>query len=269
MTTNYYPERILCLTEETTETLYLLEEEDRIIGISGFTVRPKRARKEKPIVSTFIDAKIEVILDLKPDLVIGFSDIQADIARELIARGITVWINNYRSVTEIYKMMFQLGSLVGKADRARELIEGYRHTIQSSCAANRAAVTKPRIYFEEWGDPLITGIQWVSELVELAGGIDIFRDLEDTSLAKNRIIADPGTVIERNPDIIIGSWCGKKFRPERVTARPGWDRIAAVQNGELHEINSSIILQPGPAAVTEGIAALVKIVSDWQAGQGT
>ncbi|MGB3548386.1 MAG: cobalamin-binding protein [Saprospiraceae bacterium] len=267
MTSNYYPERILCLTEETTETLYLLGEEDRIIGISGFTVRPKRARKEKPIVSTFIDAKIEVILDLKPDLVIGFSDIQADIAQELIARGITVWINNYRSVAEIYKMMFQLGSLVGKADRARELIEGYRQTIQSSCAANRAAAVKPRVYFEEWGDPLITGIQWVSELVELAGGIDIFRDLKDTSLAKNRIIADPGTVIERNPDIIIGSWCGKKFRPERVTARAGWDKISAVQNGELHEINSSIILQPGPAAVTEGIAALAKIIGDWQAKQ--
>jgi iron complex transport system substrate-binding protein len=261
--TDNFPKRIVCLTEEPTETLYLLGEQERIVGISGFTVRPLQARKEKPIVSAFTSANIEKIIALKPDLVIGFSDIQAGIAKELIACGITVWINNYRDVNGIFDMMIQLGSLVGKAGRASELVNGYEKDIEEIYKTGNAEDIKPKVYFEEWFDPLISGIGWVSELIELAGGIDIFRENQTASLAKDRIIADKNEVVERNPDIIIASWCGKKFKKEKLVSRENWDRINAVKNDFIFEIKSSVILQPGPAAVTEGIRQIAAIIHQW------
>jgi len=262
---NFFPKRIICLTEEPTETLYLLGEEQRIVGISGFTVRPKRARKEKPKVSAFISAQIDTILDLEPDLVIGFSDIQADIAKELIAKGITVWINNHRSVAEIYKMIVQLGSVVGKANEAIALVNQFQAEMEKMCSVNQAEAVKPKVYFEEWYDPLISGIRWVSELIELAGGIDIFSEFQAGSLAKDRIIADPNEVIRRDPDIIIGSWCGKKFKKERLIARENWDSITAVKHDDIFEIKSEYILQPGPAAVTAGVQQIAAIIEQWHA----
>lgn len=261
---DHFPSRIICLTEEPTETLYLLGEEDRIVGISGFTMRPARARKEKPKVSAFTSAKIDEILDLNPDLVIGFSDIQADIAKELIAKGITVWINNHRSVEDIYKMIVQLGSLVGKQDQAISFIQGFKTEIDQLCKKNQAASIKPRIYFEEWYNPLISGIRWVSELIEIAGGVDIFSEFQTSSLAKDRIIANSDEVVKRNPDIIIASWCGKMFKKDRMVSRPGWNTINAVKHDQIFEIKSEVILQPGPAAVTEGIKQIVNIIEDWQ-----
>jgi iron complex transport system substrate-binding protein len=260
---HYFPQRIVCLTEEPTETLYLLGEESRIVGISGFTVRPVQARKEKPRVSAFIRADIEKILALEPDLVIGFSDIQADIAKELIARGITVWINNHRSVEGIFKMIAQIGSLVGKIDAANNLINQFKNEIKKICDTNKGKEPKPKIYFEEWYDPLISGIRWVSELIELAGGVDIFKEYQNASLAKDRIIADTNEVVKRNPDIIIASWCGKKFKKEQLVKREHWRDINAVKNDFIFEIKSSIILQPGPAAVTEGIKELAGIITKW------
>lgn len=260
---NYAPSRIICLTEEPTEMLYLLGEEDRIVGISGFTMRPARARKEKPKVSTFIDAQFEEIIDLKPDLVIGFSDIQAEIAKELISRGITVWINNHRSVEDILKMMVQLGALVGKRAQAEEIVDGVQRQISKISNDVASWPKKPKVYFEEWFDPLITGIQWVAEIVRIAGGEDVFPEMSNQSLAKNRIIADPDTVIPKNPDIILASWCGKKFKKDKLVTRPGWDQIRAVQTDQIFEIESEIILQPGPASVMEGIPLLHKIFSDW------
>jgi iron complex transport system substrate-binding protein len=263
---SFYPERIICLTEETTETLYLLGEQDRIVGISGFTVRPAKARKEKPKVSAFIDADIEMILALKPDLVIGFSDIQANIAKELIARGITVWVNNYRSVHGIYSMMMQIGALVGKAEMAGALIRQMQQGIAEIQQRN-AHLPKPKVYFEEWFDPLISGIAWVSEIVELAGGIDIYRHKQHASLAKDRIIANPAEVVSLNPDIIIASWCGKKFKKDKLLARENWNTITAVKNDFIFEIKSSDILQPGPAALTDGIRQIADIVQRWH-GRG-
>jgi iron complex transport system substrate-binding protein len=260
---HYFPQRIVCLTEEPTETLYLLGEQDRIVGISGFTVRPARARKEKPKVSAFVSADIEKITALEPDLVIGFSDIQADIARELIAKGITVWINNYRSVEGIFNMIAQIGSLVGKIEAANDLINQFKNDIQNICDANKSKEPKPKIYFEEWYEPLISGIRWVSELIELAGGVDIFAENQNASLAKDRIIPDTSEVLKRNPDIIIASWCGKKFKKEQLTTRENWCNINAVKNDFIFEIKSSIILQPGPAAVTEGIKELARIINKW------
>ncbi|MEM8899144.1 MAG: cobalamin-binding protein [Bacteroidota bacterium] len=264
---DFFPKRIVCLTEEPTETLYLLGEEERIVGITGFTVRPKRARKEKPKVSAFTSAKIDQILALQPDLVIGFSDIQAEIARELIAKGVTVWINNYRSVEEIYKMIVQLGSLVGKQHEAVSLVNQFQEVLKKSCAPYQSKAVKPRIYFEEWYDPLISGIRWVSELIELAGGVDIFSEFQHTSLAKDRIIADQAEVVRRNPDIIIASWCGKKFKKDRLVSREKWDHIAAVKNDYIFEIKSDIILQPGPAAVTEGVQEIISIIGKWHAAK--
>jgi len=259
------PKRIICLTEEPTETLYLLGEQDRIVGISGFTVRPPIARKEKPKVSAFTSAKIGEILKLQPDFVIGFSDIQAEIASELIKHGIEVWISNHRSVEGILDYIRRLGALVGVADRADRLAAGLERRIADVSRQSAAIERRPRVYFEEWDTPQISGIRWVSELVGIAGGDDIFPERAAMPLARDRILADPSEVIRRAPDIIIGSWCGKKFRPMEVAARDGWDAIPAVRGGELHEIKSPIILQPGPAALTEGLDALSCIFRGWAA----
>jgi len=257
------PQRIVCLTEETTEWLYLLGEERRIVGISGYTVRPRRARLEKPKVSAFLRAKIDQIVALKPDCVFGFSDLQADIARDLIQRGIQVTVFNQRSVEEIFSMMFQVAAMVGARERGQELIERIRADHQKFREAAGRLNHKPRIYFEEWDDPPISAIQWVSELIELAGGQDCFPELAIEALGKNRIIADPNQIVQRNPDIIIGSWCGKKFRPETVISRPGWDQINAVRTCQVFEIKSPDILQPGPAALTDGLAQLHQIIVRW------
>lgn len=256
-------QRIVCLTEETTETLYLLGEQDRIVGISGFAVRPRRAREEKPKVSVFTSAKNDEIRRLAPDLVLGFSDLQADIARDLVRAGLEVHIFNHRDVAGILAMIRTLGALVDAADKAGRLASELAGRIEACRAWSRALPRHPRIYFEEWNDPLISGIRWVSELVEIAGGIDCFPELSREPLAKNRIIADPGEVVRRAPDIIVGSWCGKKFRREEVVARPGWDATRAVREGRVFEIPSSSILQPGPAALTDGLDALRKIVESW------
>lgn len=262
-----YPSRIVCLTEETTETLYLLGEQDRIAGISGYTVRPPQARREKPKISAFISAKTDAIIALKPDLVLGFSDLQAGIATDLVRAGLDVHIFNQRTVDGILKMITMLGAMVGASEKANALVVQYQANIDTMRAEAADMKIRPRIYFEEWHDPLISGIGWVSELVEIAGGTDCFRELGAASLAKDRIIADPDEVIRRQPDIIIGSWCGKKFQPKQVRQRPGWDAIPAVRNGALFEIKSPDILQPGPAALTDGLAALHRIVRDWTAKQ--
>jgi iron complex transport system substrate-binding protein len=264
---DFFPKRIICLTEETVETLYLLGEQDRIVGVSGFAVRPPQVRKQKPIVSTFTDADVVKIMALKPDLVIGFSDIQAGIAKELIANGITVWINNYRSVEGIFNMIGQLGSLVGKTAEATALIGQFKKDIDNICDAACKKHDKPKVYFEEWFDPLISGICWVSELIELAGGDDIYKEKQNASLAKDRIIADNNEVVERNPDIIIASWCGKKFKKEKLVTRSNWNKINAVKNDLVFEIKSAIILQPGPAAVTEGIKGIADIIDAWHSSQ--
>lgn len=258
-----FPERIVCLTEETTETLYLLEEDWRIVGISGFTVRPARARKEKPRVSAFTSAKIGRILELEPDLVLGFSDLQADIAAELVRQGIEVHVFNHRSIEEILRMMRMLGGMIGCEEKTARLVARMQESLDEIRASARELPVRPKVYFEEWDEPMITGIQWVSELVELAGGEDCFPEMRQASLAKDRILVDGRPVIERRPDIIIGSWCGKKFRPERVADREGFGEVPAVRNGELHEIKSADILQPGPAALTDGVRQLHRIISNW------
>lgn len=256
------------MTEETTELLYLLGEEDRIVGISGFTVRPPRARKEKPKVSAFTSAKIDKIMALEPDLVLGFSDLQADIASELIRNGVNVYIFNQRSVNEILSMICQLGAMVGAGEKALGWATTAADRIENLKQRANSLNRRPLVYFEEWNDPLMSGIKWVAELIEIAGGIDCFPENSIQSLGKNRIIADPMEVVRRAPDIIIGSWCGKKFRPEQVAARQDWQGIPAVQNNQLWEIKSPLILQPGPAALTEGLDQLVKIVEDWQTVHG-
>ena len=258
------PQRIVCLTEEPTETLYALGEQDRIVGISGFTVRPSIARREKPKVSAFTSAKIGKIMDLKPDFAIGFSDIQADIAAELIRNGVEVWISNHRSVEGILDYIVRLGALVGVPQRAQEYADTLRRDLDAIAHNASSFASRPRVYFEEWDDPMISGIQWVSELVGIAGGDDILPDLASQSLAKGRIMADGSRVIEANPDIIFGSWCGKKFRPDSLASRPGFDAINAVRTGELHEIKSVNILQPGPAALTDGVRELHAIIGAWQ-----
>jgi iron complex transport system substrate-binding protein len=259
------PQRIVCLTEEPTEVLYAIGEQDRIVGISGFTVRPPRARREKPKVSAFTSAKIGEILKLEPDLVIGFSDIQADIARDLIKAGVEVWISNHRSVAGILDYIRRLGALVGATAKAEALAcEAETKIANVERAVSELATSRrPRVYFEEWDEPMISGIRWVAELVRIAGGDDIFPELAEKSLARDRIIADAGEVVRRAPDIILGSWCGKRFRPEKVAARPGWQGIPAVRDAELHEVKSPIILQPGPAALFDGLDALHRIVVEW------
>jgi iron complex transport system substrate-binding protein len=263
-----YPERIVCMTEEPTEVLYAIGESHRIVGISGFTVRPAQARREKPKVSAFTSAKVEQILQLEPDLAIGFSDIQADIAQALIKDGIEVWISNHRSVEGIFGYVRRLGAMVG----AWEKTEPYAAELEAHVARTRKAAAllprRPKVYFEEWDEPQISCIRWVSELIGIAGGDDIFPERAAASLARERIVGDSDEVIARAPDIIIGSWCGKKFRPENVAARKGWAAVPAVRDGELHEIKSPIILQPGPAALTDGLDALHAIISRWSLKSG-
>lgn len=262
------PRRIVCLTEEPTEVLYALGEQERIVGISGFTVRPPRARKEKPRVSAFTSAKIDAILALQPDMAIGFSDIQADIAQALIRAGVEVWISNHRSVAGILDYIRRLGALVG-ADAAAVLYARRAAAHVDAVRAAAAALPRhPRVYFEEWDDPIITGIQWVAELLRIAGGKDVFPELATQPLAKNRILADAGEVVRRDPQIIFGSWCGKRFRPEQVAARPGWDLLGAVRARQVFEIKSPIILQPGPAALFDGLDALHAHIRAWALRDG-
>jgi iron complex transport system substrate-binding protein len=246
-----YPERIVCLTEETTETLYLLGEGHRVVGISGYTVRPPEARA-KPKVSAFISAKFDKIEALTPDLVLTFSDLQADIAAELVRRGLPVFSFNQRSVAEILQMIRVLGGLVGCEDKARALADSLEAGLETIRASARALPRRPRTFFEEWDEPLISGIQWVEELVEIAGGDPIFPELRDKRLAKDRIVA-PAEVLRRRPDVILASWCGKRVKKAAITSRPGWEDVPAVANGHIHEISSTYILQPGPAALTEGV----------------
>ncbi len=258
-----YPQRIVCLTEEPTEVLYALGQEDRIVGISGFTVRPRRARFEKPRVSAFTSAKIDQIMALQPDLAIGFSDMQADIAQALIKQGVEVWISNHRSVDAIYGYVRRLGAMVGVSTAA----DTYARQLEDHVEAVRAQAAllprRPKVYFEEWDEPRISAIRWVSELTGIAGGDDIFPARAAASLGRDRIIANDAEVIDAAPDIIIGSWCGKKFRPEKLAARAGWSDIPAVRDGQLHEIKSPLILQPGPAALTDGLDALAAIIKNW------
>lgn len=260
---NDYPQRLVCLTEETTETLYLLGEQDRIVGISGFTVRPPEARKQKPKVSAFTSAKLDKILALKPDLVFAFSDIQADIVRDLVGQGVNVHVFNHRSVAGILQMIRMLGGMLGVQEKAEALADELAAGLEDIRRVAESLPRRPRVYFEEWDDPQISGIQWVSELVELAGGLDVRGESARASLAKDRIIADPKLVPGLAPDIIFGSWCGKKFRPEKVAARAGWAEVPAVRNGDLYEIKSSIILQPGPAALTDGVRELQRHIRQW------
>jgi iron complex transport system substrate-binding protein len=266
------PQRIVCLTEETTEWLYLLGQEARIVGISGYTVRPRRAREEKPKVSAFLSAKIDKILALNPDCVFGFSDLQADIAAELIRAGVQVTVFNQRSVDEVFGVLYQVAAMVGCAEEGMRRIAEMRHRLVEIRAEvllmQASGKRRPKVFFEEWDEPHISGIRWVSELLGIAGGDDVFPELAKESLGKHRIIADGAEIVRRNPDIILGSWCGKKFRPEKVAARAGWQDVSAVKNGQLFEIKSADILQPGPAALTDGVEQMHKIVLDWMALHG-
>jgi iron complex transport system substrate-binding protein len=255
-----FPERIVCLTEETTETLYLLGEERRIVGISGYTVRPPRARREKPRVSAFLSAKNEKILELKPDLVLGFSDLQADIARDLAKAGLNVVLFNQRSVQEILDTIAMVAALVGASDRGARLVDRLERGLDEIRERAKAFPRRPRVYFEEWDEPMISAIRWVSELVEIAGGEDVFRALSFSRAATGRVVPDGKLVVERQPDVIFGSWCGKKYRPERVAMRPGWQAIPAVRNHELHEVKSAEILQPGPAALSDGVRRIHEVL---------
>jgi iron complex transport system substrate-binding protein len=254
------PERIVCLTEETVETLYLLGEQRRIVGVSGYCVRPPEARREKPRVSAFTSADIPKILALRPDLVLSFSDLQADIVAELIRRGVEVHAFNQRSVAEILGVIRMLGAMVGADERAEQLVAQLEDGLARAREAAARLPQRPRVYFEEWDEPMISAIAWVSELIDIAGGVDIFADRAAGQSARERIVT-AADVIERAPDLVIGSWCGKKFRPEKVAARPGFDRVPAVRNARLHEIKSPLILQPGPAALTDGLVAMRRLIS--------
>ncbi len=255
-----YPQRIVCLTEEPTELLYRIGEQDRIVGISGFTVRPARARKEKPKVSAFTSARIDRILGLRPDLVIGFSDIQADIAQALIGTGVEVWISNHRSVQGILDYCLRLACLVGRQQAGLDLVAQMESVIAAARAAAAKLPRRPRVYFEEWDEPRICGIGWVSELIDIAGGIDVFAERGRSSLARGRILESDEEVFTAKPELIIGSWCGKRFAPDKLRARPGWAQIPAVASGQLHEIKSALILQPGPAAILDGLPALQRLI---------
>ena len=264
----YGPQRIVCLTEEPTEWLYMLGEERRIVGISGYTVRPPRAREEKPKVSAFLSAKIDKIIDLKPDCVIGFSDLQADIASQLVKKGIQVTIFNQRSVAEIFSMMYQLAAMVGQEARGRELMQGMQQRLLEIERAAANLKRRPRVFFEEWYDPHISAIAWVSEVIGIAGGDDCFPELAQEPMGRGRIIADGGEIVQRNPDIIFGSWCGRKFRPDHVLARVGWENVNAVKNKQLFEIKSAEILQPGPAALTDGVEQIHRLIMNWAEQHG-
>ncbi len=260
------PSRIVCLTEETVETLYLLGEDRRIVGVSGYAVRPPQVRREKPRVSAFISADVPKILALEPDLVLTFSDLQADIVAELVRAGVAVHAFNQRHVAGILDMIRTLGALIGAAEKADALARSFETQLAQAKQRAEKLPRKPRIYFEEWDDPMISGIGWVSELIDVAGGIDVFQNLAGQKSAKDRIV-EAGAVIAAKPDIVVGSWCGKKFVPSKVAARPGFDAVPAVRNGFLREIKSTLILQPGPAALTDGLAALERIVAEWAAAQ--
>ena len=261
------PQRIVCLTEETTEWLYLLGEEARIVGISGYTVRPRRARQEKPRVSAFLDGRIDRIVALEPDLVIGFSDMQAALADKLIRAGLNVFITNQRSVAEIFATLRLVAGLVGAHERAGAWIAACQARHAEIAAAAATWPRRPRVYFEEWDEPMISAICWVSQLVAIAGGDDIFPELARQSLGRDRVVADALEPVRRRPDLIVASWCGKKFRPEKVAAREGWAGVPAVRDGRLHEIKSCDILQPGPAALTDGLAQLHRLCTAWVLAQ--
>ena len=256
------PERIVCLTEETVETLYLLGEERRVVGVSGYAVRPARVRKEKPRVSAFISADVPKILALEPDLVLTFSDLQADIASDLIRANVAVHAFNQRDVAGILAMIRTLGALVGESAKADGLVADLAARLDHLRTRAAMLPRKPRVYFEEWDEPMISGIGWVSELIGIAGGIDVFAGLSAQKSAKDRIVSAE-QVIAARPDIVIGSWCGKKFVPKRVAERPGFDAVPAVATGWLREVKSTVILQPGPAALTDGVDALAAIVAEW------
>jgi len=259
-----YPSRIVCLTEETTETLYLLGEGDRVVGVSGYTVRPPEAR-QKPRVSAFINARFEKIEALHPDLILAFSDLQAEIAAELARRGFNVVLFNQRSVAEILQMIRMLGGLIGRAERAEALAVTLEKGLEEIRERASRLAMRPRVYFEEWDDPLISGIQWVEELIGIAGGDPIFPELRPAKLAKDRIV-QPDEVVRRHPDVIIASWCGKAVRKEKIASRAGWDALAAVRAGRIYEIKSALILQPGPASLTDGVRQLHEIISGIRVG---
>ena len=259
-TIDAYPQRIVCLTEETTETLYLLGEDWRIVGISGYTVRPPEARRDKPKVSAFINAKFDRIMELEPDLVFAFSDLQADIARELIKRGLNVFTFNQRSVAEILRMILSVGRIVGCAGKAVQLVARLEADL---CQIERSASRfrkRPRVFFEEWHDPLISGIRWVEELIEIAGGTPIYPELREAKAAKDRIL-NPSDVVARDPEVIIASWCGRAVRKALIRERPGWMDVSAVREGHVYELKSTYILQPGPASLTEGVRQLHALIA--------
>ena len=258
----YLPQRIVCLTEETVETLYLLGEDNRIVGVSGYAVRPPRVRKEKPHVAAFISADVPKILALEPDLVLTFSDLQADIVADLVRANVAVHAFNQRDIAGILAMIRTLGALVGAPEKAEALATDLAARVEATRAISAQYPRRPRVYFEEWDEPMISGIGWVSELVEAAGGVDVFQELSTAKNAKDRIVA-PEAVIAAAPDIILGSWCGKKFVPAKVAARPGFTQVPAVAADALHEVKSSVILQPGPASLTDGLDALARIVGGW------
>lgn len=259
-----FPKRVVCLTEETTETLYAIDASDLIVGISGFTVRPPQARKEKPKVSTYLDAKFDEIIDLKPDVVFAWSDLQADISAELIRRGIEVVCFNHRSVDGILSMIVKLSAYVGRGSAGHSYALRLQERVTATAERGADRKRRPRVYFEEWYDPIITGICWVSEIIEICGGIDVYAEHRVHPDAKSRIVADIMDPVRRNPDIMIASWCGKMLKPERVHARPGWEAMRPLSNGFLREIPSPIILQPGPAALTDGIDAMLSIFDEWE-----
>jgi iron complex transport system substrate-binding protein len=256
------PERIVCLTEETVETLYLLGEDRRIVGVSGYAVRPVQVRREKPRVSAFISADLPKILALEPDLVLTFSDLQADIVAALIRANVAVHAFNQRDVAGILDMIRTLGALVGASEKAEALALSLAARVNAVHERALKLSRRPRVYFEEWDEPMISALCWVSELIEAAGGVEVFPDLAANKNAKDRIVS-ADAVIAARPDIIIGSWCGKRFVPAKVAARPGFGAIPAVATGWLREVKSALILQPGPAALTDGLDALSAIVADW------
>jgi iron complex transport system substrate-binding protein len=259
---SFPPRRIVCLTEETVETLYLMGEEARIAGVSGYAVRPPRVRREKPRVGAFISADVGKIAALKPDLVLTFSDLQAGIVADLVKAGIAVHAFNQRDLGGIFAMVETLGALIGEPEKGRALSASLRKRVEDVTARAARLPLVPRVYFEEWDEPMISGIGWVSELIAIAGGRDVFEALARAPSAKDRIVT-PEAVIAARPDIIIGSWCGKKFRPERVAARPGFAGLPAVADGFVREIKSTLILQPGPAALTDGLDAIDALVTEW------
>ena len=265
---SFPPRRIICLTEETVETLYLMGEDARIVGVSGYAVRPPRVRKEKPRVAAFITADVPKILALEPDVVLTFSDLQAGIVSELVKAGVAVHAFNQRDIVGIFAMIETLGALVGEPEKSAKLCADLRNRLDQALARSALLPVRPRIYFEEWDEPMISGIGWVSELIEIAGGIEVFSELAMKKSASERIVTSE-QVIAARPEIIIGSWCGKKFVPARVSSRPGFDTIPAVRECFLREIKSTIILQPGPAALTDGLAAIEAIIAEWAtASQG-